>query len=255
MISQHNPMQTIVNDTPYWLSSVVAEKYGYKDPDGFKRKIVPETIKVLIDIGVPYYEHVIPASNNESRSNDFLLSRFACWVAALHSDGSKEGVKKARNKLSAYFDQLGLEERDLFDIRRFPLRKEISKTTRRLSSIAARAGFNKFPILNESGYKGLYGMSSRELHSKRKLKETDNLYDFMDSAELSLNLLRLNLSIMALKSMSQINDQTVEKRMYKVGLSCRLSVFESTGSYPENWVLSKNLNSIQKTLKSIIKEL
>jgi len=253
--SQTNPMQSIVNDTPYWLASVIAKEYGYKSNAAFRNNIIPETIKVIIDLGLPYDEHVFPITNTAKNSKDHMLSRFACWIASLHADGNKQGVKLARNRLSAFFDQLGLHEQDLFDIRRFALRKEVSKAGRRLASIAARSEYNKFSILVETGYKGLYGMNSKTLHTKRNLKETDKLYDFMDTVELSLHLMRLNLSIMALKSMKVITDEVIERHIYKVGLSCRLSVFESTGTYPENWPKSKDLKLIQKTFKNIIQEL
>ncbi len=255
MQSPKNPMQTVVNDSPFWLASVLADEYGYKDESAFRKKIIPETLKVIIDLGLPYDEHVIPISNTAKNSRDHLLSRFACWIASLHADGNKPGVQAARDKLSSYFDQVGLHEKDLFDIRRFAIRREVSKAGRRLSSVASRAGYDKFSVLVESGYRGLYGMNSKALHEKRRLKENDKLYDFMDSVELSLNLMRLNLSIIALKTMNNITDEKVERRMHKVGLSCRLSVFESTGSYPENWPVSKSLVLIQRSFKKIIEDL
>ena len=143
----------------FWWASALAELLGYESIQTF-RKVVERAMMALNSLNIPIYENIVqqPREVAGKQVEDYRLSRFACYLAAMNGDPRKPQVARAQ----AYFVQwaeacrLSLEQSD--GVERVAIRAEISEHERTLSGTAKQAGVVEYGLFQNAGYRGLYNM-------------------------------------------------------------------------------------------------
>lgn len=173
--------------------------------------------------------------------DDFMLSRYACYLIVMNGDPRKEvisvgqtyfAIKTRQQELIDNYDKLSEDQK------RLAIRNEMISHNKSLAEAAQMAGViepRDYAIFQNKGYQGLYGgLGAKEIHSRKKLKKSQKILDFMGSTELAANLFRATQTDEKLRREKIRGKQAAYDAHYKVGRKVRQTIKELGGAMPED---------------------
>lgn len=239
------------NGTTYWWASDLMIMLGYKEMKSFQ-KVLDRATKAFVSLNIPHYENIIAEQRelNGHTTQDFKLSRFACYISVMNGDPKKFEVAEAQS----YFAQqtrkfeLYLQNNNEFD--RILIREELTEGNKSLASVGKQVGGVNFDYakFQNAGYVGMYNMPSWQLEKKRGVKK-GKLMDFMGRTELAANLFRVTQTEERIKNKGVRGQANLEATHYQVGREVREIVQKNVGKTPEHLPLEKQLSEVKKEIK------
>jgi len=253
--TENKPLESyafIENEHYYWWGSWYARVLGYKNLKTLTNTIT-KAKKTCVQLGLDVEDNFIK-SHSEMGPN-VKLSKFACFLVAIHADARKPIVRKAR----AYFlNELEEVNHMLYDqdyLARIVAREELSEMNKKLAKAARRAHVKDFQFFVNEGYVGMYNRTMSEIKDSRGVAQQKDMNDYMTSTELAANVFRITLTIERLKRLQNPSEQRAAQEHWKVGKQIRRMIASNTGNTPERLPLSGNLHELQRKLIKTQKEL
>ena len=185
---------------------------------------------------------------------DYKLTRYACYLIVQNGDPRKEvialgqtyfAIQTRRQEVADYFNQL--DE----DNKRLVIRGDIKQWNQMLAEAAHNAGVisnEEYATFQNSGYMGLYGgLRVEDIHSKKGLKRTDKILDFMGSTEMIANLFRISQTEEKLKKDNASSADEANEIHFIVGKEVRGTIERVGGTMPEDLpVPAKSISKVEK---------
>ncbi len=164
----------------------------------------------------------------EREVDDYMLSRYACYLIAQNADSRKKPVAFAqtyfaiqtrRQELSdregVNFDSLSEDEKRLF------LRNQIKDQNKMLARVASQSGVKTHQdhaIFQARGYQGLYGdRNKKDILRHKGLPKSADLLDHQGSTEMVANLFRITQTKEKLDKGHASNKYQAKEIHYEVG--------------------------------------
>jgi DNA-damage-inducible protein D len=183
--------------TEYWSARELMPLLGYKN---WER--VPELMErakaACMNAGQEVEDHVRGSSKMitvgkgaQREIEDFYLSRFGCYLAAMNGDPRKPEIAAAQTYFAVQtrraerWDEL----REAVD-ERVHLREELGEANKRLNAVAQARGVNSlsFGRLHDAGARGLYGgLNVQDVKARKGIGPREDFADRMGRAELAAN--------------------------------------------------------------------
>ncbi|MDD4123763.1 MAG: BRO family protein [Bacteroidales bacterium] len=238
------------NGIVYWWASDLMQMLGYPNMKSF-HKVLDRATKAMVSLNIPHYENIIAVqkNNNDTLSQDFKLTRFACYISVMNGDPKKPEVAKAQYYFAEQTRKFELFVESSQEIDRIIIRDELTEGNKSLSSTIKHAGAVDYAKFMNAGYMGMYNMPSWKLEKRRGVKR-GKLMDNMGRTELAANLFRVTQTEERIKSKNIKGQANLEKTHYDVGKEVRDIVLKNTERFPENLPQSKELPEIKKELKT-----
>ena len=253
----------------YWSARELQGALDYKSWDKFLN-VIQKAIKSCKNSGYKDSDHfsqmdkmVALGSEAKRKIDDFMLSRYACYLIVQNADPSKEIValgqtyfavqtrKQEIIETKKYKELKTEEEKRLF------LRKEMKEHNKLLSLTAKEAGVIEtidYAIFQDHGYKGLYaGLGSKDIHKRKGLKKGQQMLDHMGSLELAANLFRATQTEDKLRRENIRGKEKANQTHFEVGQKVRKTIQELGGAMPENLPTAESIKRIEKKVKKQIK--
>ena len=156
-------------------------------------------------------------SGAEREVEDFMLTRYACYLIVMNGDPRKEVIALGQTYFAVKTRQQELIE--------------------------------DYAIFQNRGYQGLYGgLGAKEIHSRKGLKKNQQILDHMGSTELAANLFRATQTNEKLRRDNVVGKKEAGDVHYSVGRKVRQTIAELGGTMPED------LPTPEKSIKQIERE-
>lgn len=194
-------------------------------------------------------------SGAERELEDYLLSRYACYLIAMNGDSRKKtvalaqtyfAVKTRQQEIMDNFEQLSEDQK------RLAIRADLTEHNKSLVDAASQAGVTTpkdYAIFQNKGYQGLYGgLGQKEIHARKGLKKSQKILDHMGSTELAANLFRATQTDEKLRRDNVKTKELANKTHYDVGAKVRQTIKELGGTMPED------LPTPEKSIKQLERE-
>ena len=194
-------------------------------------------------------------SGAERKVEDYMLTRYACYLIVMNGDSRKEvialgqtyfAVKTRQQELIDDYEQLSEDQK------RLAIRNEIREHNKSLAEAAKNAGVvepRDYAIFQNRGYQGLYGgLGAKDIHTRKGLKKSQQILDHMGSTELAANLFRATQTDEKLRRDQLVGKKEAGDVHFQVGQKVRQTIKELGGTMPED------LPTPQKSIKQIERE-
>lgn len=199
---------------------------------------------------------MVPIGSGAERAvEDYMLSRFACYLVVMNGDPRKEvialgqayfAVKTRQQELIENYEELSEDQK------RLAIRNEMKRHNIALADAAHDAGVieqKDYAIFQNKGYQGLYGgLGVKEIHARKGLKKSEKILDHMGSTELAANLFRATQTEEKLRRENIHGKAAANQAHYDVGRKVRQTIQELGGTMPED------LPTPEKRVKQIERE-
>jgi len=197
----------------------------------------------MVDIG----------SKTKRETNDYKLSRYACYLIAQNGDSRKEIIALAQTYFAIQTRKQELSEKEYYELteeeKRFYQRDLTKKGNYSLNIATKNAGVKNFDKFHNSGYKGLYnGETANDIAKRKGLRYREDILDNMCSEELGANLFRITQTEAALREDNIIGEGNANKTHYEIGRNIRDTIRKNQRTMPEN------LPTPDRSLKELEKE-
>lgn len=213
-------------------------------------KAIDRATKACISLNIPHYTNIIATDReiNGIKSQDFKLTRFACYLVVMNADPKKVEVAQAQAYFAEQTRKFEILVQTSDDFERPLYRDEIKEGHKALAIAAKAGGVQDYARFANAGYMGLYNMENWRLAKVRKVDAKD-LQNYMGRAELAANLFRITQTEERIKNHDVKGQANLEATHFKVGREVRTMVMQNSGKAPENLPMGRNLNEVQKGLK------
>ena len=225
----------------YWMARDIQPLLGYERWEYFA-DVLGRAMEACAASDVPVVNHfretpkmVSIGSGAQRATDDWFLSRYACYLIAMNGDSSKDEVAYAQTYF-AIQTRLQEQQAQLSDVeRRRQMRDRVKDANKGLNDAAQNAGVVKFGVFHSAGYRGLYGgLGKTEIQALKGIPAKDDLLDCIGHTELAANYFRITQTQQKL-AREGVNIQTVAiNTHYEVGKEVRATMERISKTKPED---------------------
>ncbi len=248
-------------DQEFWYARELQKVLEYTEWRNFL-KVIVKAMAACENSGIPVDECFVEVNKTSPMPHggakameDFMLSRYACYLIAMNGNPSKEiialaqtyfAVKTRQQELIEDYEQLTEDQK------RLSIRREMIEHNKSLAEAAQNAGVITpldFAVFQNKGYQGLYGgLGAKQIHARKGLKKNQNILDHMGSTELAANLFRATQTDEKLRRDNIAGKEAANRTHYEVGKKVRQTIRDLGGTMPED------LPTPNKSIKQIESE-
>jgi DNA-damage-inducible protein D len=257
---------TTAEGDEYWSARELAPVLDYSRWQRFW-PVIEKAMTACVNSGQSLDDHFTRVGNMvqlgsgaERAIDDWLLSRYACYLIVQNGDPEKPVIAAGQTYFAVRTRQAELSE-DMAGLpeaeRRLPIRDRASEDNKLLAATAFDAGVvtpQDFGVFQDHGYRGMYaGETASDIAARKGLRKSQKILDHMGSAELALNWVRITQTEEKIRR-EGISDKTgANLAHHTIGAAVRQFVLDQGGTPPEQ--LPTPVESIQQLRRKRRKEL
>ncbi|MDD5011624.1 MAG: DNA damage-inducible protein D [Phycisphaerae bacterium] len=248
----------------YWSSRDFAQILGYTDYRNFEQ-VIKKAKTACFNSGQRIEDHFVDITEmigigkgGQRPVTSVYMSRYGCYLIVQNADPSKAIVALGQTYFAIQTRKQEVSEQETEEKRRLLLREEIKTHNIRLAGAAKEAGVVKatdYAIFQNHGYMGLYGgLTAKDIHSRKRLKKSQQILDHMGSTELAANLFRATQTEEKLRRENIKGKEKANRTHREVGAKVRQTIKELGGTMPENLPVAEDIKKLETKQKKSLKD-
>lgn len=250
-----------INDhgAEYWSARDLQAVLGYVQWRGFTKAISKAVTSCEKSGNLPEHHFararkvILVGKGARMEVDNYLLSRFACYLIAQNGDPRKPEIAHAQKYFAIQTRRQEVSDELAAERERLELRHQASVEFKALSGAARNAGVQgkMFGVFHDAGYKGLYGgLGTDAIKQKKRVPRDENLMDRMNSTELAANQFRMTQAREKLARQRIRGSHQAIQTHEQVGREVRDAIKRIGGTMPENITPAEHIKNVKARLKS-----
>jgi DNA-damage-inducible protein D len=242
--------------TEYWLAREIHDTLGYPNWREFEG-LLERAGEALRQNGIDPSHHFVlthkvmeGGKGSQQQGDDYFLSRAACYLTAMNGQSSKPEIAAAQAYFVVKTREGELEDERSDDEKRLELREKVTQSVKVVSAVAQAAGVRSQMqgVFHDQRFRGLYGMSLKDVKGLKGLGQKDHLLDRAGLLELSMHDFQMNLATDVISKSTTKGEQAAIKTNLEVAQRVRRTVEKSGGTLPEHLQLEPPIKEVKERL-------
>jgi DNA-damage-inducible protein D len=240
-----------------WSARELQILLGYSKWENFANVIV-KAKTACEKVGHSVLEHfpdvrkTIPMPKGaEKEIDDYLLTRYACYLIAQNGDPRKEQIAFAQTYFAVQTRKAELIEQRLLEVERVRARAKLQETEKILSGILYERGVNdkSFAIIRSKGDQALFRLNTATLKRKMGVPSSRPLADFLPTISIKAKDFAAEMTSINVQTKDLQGETMIAKEHIDNNAAVRKMLLER-GIVPEDLPAAEDVKKVERRLAS-----
>ncbi len=247
----------------FWYARDLQIQLGYKRWENFIETI-KKAIKSCENAGIEVDNHfrevtkmVQIGSGARRNLQDYMLTRYACYLIAQNGDSKKEEIAFAQTYFAVQTRKQEIIEDRIKLMNRLEAREKLKESEKQLSKNIYERGVDDlgFARIRSKGDSALFGgLNTMQMKAKYGVKENRPLADFLPTLTIAAKNLATEMTNYNVTEKDMYGEESITDEHVDNNLSVR-NMLNKRGIKPENLKPAEDLKKLERRVKSESKKI
>ena len=241
-----------------WSARDLSTLLGYTKWERFqnaidKAKDACKNAGEIVEDHFPGVGKMVPLGSGSVREvDDYMLTRYACYLIAQNGDSRKPEISFAQNYFAVQTRVAEIVEGRIRELERVQAREKLAHTEKVLSGVLFEHGVDSkgFAVIRSKGDQALFNIDTNLLKRKYNVPASRPLADFLPTVSIKAKDLAAEMTSVKTQTKNLFGQKKIEKEHVDNNLAVRKMLLDR-GIVPEKLPASEDVKKVARRLKKV----